>query len=162
MLLGDRVGVAPLAPGRRPEVPLLLDLRAAGERDRRPPRDVPERARGAAPLLLDQHLLERVEPLATVLRGVVDRVEAGVEHGLLRRRGLLRRQAVVLLARVLERDQHVVGERPGATPEAAIGGVQAEIHVQPSCIREEARVHHARTARRSVGSPPWVRTSTTS
>ena len=122
VLLGDRVGIAPLTSGRRPEVPLLLRLRAARERDRRPPRDVPERTRGAAPLLLDQHLLERVEPLTAVLRGVVDRVEAGIEHGLLRGGGLVRREAVVLLARVLERDQHVVGERPGSALERGVVG----------------------------------------
>ena len=42
--------------------------------------------------------------------GVVDRVEVPVEDGLLRGGGALRRQAVVLLALVLERNEDLVGE----------------------------------------------------
>ena len=82
--LGDRVRVAALAADRRTQVALLLLLGAALQRDRRTPRDVPQRARRVAPPLLDQHLLEEVEPLAAVVDGVVDRVEAPVEHRPLR------------------------------------------------------------------------------
>ena len=128
VLLRDRVRVAPLAPARREEVPLLLVLGGVREWDRRPPRDVPEPAGGRAPLLLDQDLLEEVEALTAVVLRVVDRVEAGVEHRPLRVRGALRAEPVVLLALELEGDQHAFGEAPGAIPELEILGREADVH----------------------------------
>jgi len=127
-LFSDRVSVATLTAGRGAEVALLLRLGAPSERDRRAPGDVPQRPCRPAPLFFDQHLLERVEALASVLRGVIDRVEPLVQHLLLRGGGALRREPVVGLALVLERDQDPFGERAGAFLELVIFLGKAHVH----------------------------------
>ena len=132
LLLGDRVRVAALPPGCGTQVALLLRLGAASERDRGAPREVPQRARGTAPLFLDQHLLEGVETLTPVFQCVIDRIEVRIEHRLFRASGTLRRQSVVLLAFVLERDQDLFGERPGALSQLAIDMVEADLHCKRS------------------------------
>src|SRR4029450_817416 len=108
--------------------PPPLSPRGVPERDRPPPRDVPEPAGGRAPLLLDQDLLEEVEALTAIVLRVVDRIEASVEHRPLRVRGALRAEPVVLLALELEGDQHAFGEAPGAIPELQIVGGEADVH----------------------------------
>jgi len=128
VLLGDRVGITPLASTSRTQEPFLLLLRAGGERDGRPPRDVPERSGGVAPLLLDQHLSEQVVAAAAVRLGVVDRMEVPVEDGLLRRRGALRRQAAIRFALVLERNEHLVSEVARPLLELAIDLRKSHVH----------------------------------
>src|SRR4029079_18375524 len=135
-LLGDRVGIASLPATRRPQEPLLLFLGAGRQRDRRTPRDVPQGARRTAPLLFDEHHLERVEALTTVGDRVVDRVEVVLEHRSLGRRGALGRQAVVLLALELQRYQHPVGE-------------QTRLRLQLDVLIGETQLH-ARSSLRSV------------
>ena len=127
-LLGDRVRIPALAAAGGSKEPLLLLLGPGGERDRGPPRDVPEGPGGATPLLLDQHLLEEVVSAAAVLFRVVDRVEVPVEDRLLRSGVARRREAVVRLAFVLERHEDLVGEVARLLLELPVRGAQTEIH----------------------------------
>ena len=126
--LRDRVGVAPLSADRRAQVPLLLCLGAALQGDRRAPREVPERAGRVPPLLLDQHLLEGVEPLPAVLDGVVDAVEVPVEDRAFGGGVALGREAVVRLALVLEGHQYLLGEVAGLRPKVTVGGGETHVH----------------------------------
>jgi hypothetical protein len=86
------------------------------------------------PLLLDEHLLEHVEPLPAVRGRMVDRVEAPVEDGLLRRRRARRREPVVPLALVLERHEDLEGEVASPLPQLSVGGIQVEVHAAPSSM----------------------------
>ena len=126
--LGDGVGVAPFTADGGPQVSLLLILGPGLERDRWPPRDVPQRPGCVPPLLLDQHLLEQVEALATVGDRLVDRVESGVQYLALGcgRAGL--GEPVVLLALVFQWDQHVVRERSCLRLQRGISHVESHVH----------------------------------
>ena len=126
--LGDRVGVPAFPRARRPQEPLLLFLRAGRQRDRRAPRDVPQRARHVAPLLLHEHHLEGVEPATAVGLGVVDRMELPVEHRPFRGGGTRGREAVVLLAFELERPQHLLGEPARFVLQRGVTLGQSHVH----------------------------------
>ena len=113
-LLGDRVALAALAPGRRPDVPVELVLRRHLGKPGRRGRDHPgERVGHPADLLLDQHLLHRRAPAAAVGLGQVRGVDPEFDRALgVRRFEVGRQLAVRQLDLDLKRNQ-LIGERPG-------------------------------------------------